>query len=76
MNSLPLSPAVFSYATLQGKPLPSSPVEHCNSKLVPRPFRSLQFFISYSGLKIQVVRPRGRRQRCRRIWWPNGKSWS
>ena len=25
MNSLPLSPVVISYATLQGKPLPASP---------------------------------------------------
>ena len=39
MNSLALSPAVFSYATLQGKPLPTSPVEHCSAKLVPRSFQ-------------------------------------
>ena len=45
MNSIPLSPAVFSYATLQGKPLPTSPAEHCSAKLVPRPFRVLQYFI-------------------------------
>ena len=44
MNSLPLSPVVFSYATLRGKPLPTSPAEHCSAELVPRPFRTLQFF--------------------------------
>ena len=32
MNNLPLSPAVFSYATLQGKSLPTSPAEHCSAK--------------------------------------------
>ena len=32
MNSLPLSPAVFSYATLQGKQ-PTSPAERCSAKL-------------------------------------------
>ena len=42
MNSLSLSPVVLSYATLQGKPLPTSPAEQCGAELVPRPFRTLQ----------------------------------
>ena len=45
MNSLPLSAVVFSYAISQGKPLPTSPAEHCSAKLVHWPFRALQFFI-------------------------------
>ena len=50
MNSLPLSSAVFSYATLQGNPLLSSPVEHCSAKLVPKPFRAFNFFYFYNYL--------------------------
>ena len=44
MNSLPLSPVFFLYyPTLQGKPLPTNPAEHCSAKLVPRPFHALYF---------------------------------
>ena len=36
INSLPLSPVVIlHYATLQGKPLLTSLVQHCSTKLVP-----------------------------------------
>ena len=46
MNSSPLSPAVSSYyATLQGKPLTASFAERSAAELVPRPFRTLQFFL-------------------------------
>ena len=47
MNSLPLSFQLvsccylFSYATLQRKPLPTSPA-HCGAKLVPGLFHALQ----------------------------------
>ena len=48
MNNLPLSNVVFSYATLQGNPLPTSPVEHCITKLVPRPLsRSAMLFFYF-----------------------------
>ena len=50
MNSLPLSPTVSSYVTLQGKPLPASPAKHCSAKLVHRPFRTLQFSFFYNNL--------------------------
>ena len=50
MNSLPLPPVVFSYATLQGKSLPTSPAKHRSAILVPRPFRTLQF-LSYFFVK-------------------------
>ena len=47
MNGLALSPAavVFSYSTLQGKPLSTSPVEHCSAKLVP--FALCKFFFYF-----------------------------
>ena len=44
MNLL-LSPVVFSNATLQGKPLPTSPAEHSSAKLVPRPLRTSTIFL-------------------------------
>ena len=50
MNSLPLSPAVFSHANLQGKPLPTSPAEQCSTKLIPRPFRTLQFTLIFTPI--------------------------
>ena len=54
MNSLPLSPVVISYATLQRKPLLTSPAEHCRAKLVPRPFRAVYFLLFWVGLHINI----------------------
>ena len=56
MNSSPLSPVVFSYATLQRKPLPTSPAEHCSAKLVPRPFCTLQanFRTAFKMFRVRV----------------------
>ena len=49
MNRLPLSPViiVISYATIQGKPLLASPVQHCSVKLVPKPFRAFGLCIKF-----------------------------
>ena len=41
INSLPLSPVIFSYSTLKGRPLPTRPAEHFSAKLIPTPFRAL-----------------------------------
>ena len=39
MNSLPLSPVLFSYATLQGKPLPTSHAEVMSPEILNPQFR-------------------------------------
>ena len=42
MNSLLLSSLAISHATLQGKPLLTSPVQCSSAKLEPRPFNALK----------------------------------
>ena len=73
MNSLPLSPAIFSYATLQGKPLSASPAEHCGAELVPRPFRTLHFFYFYNNLTFLLSRNQTITKRSRKVFLRLGR---